>query len=203
MVVYARTKSAYETFCSPECYKAIKEYLDLRQRFGEILKPQSALFRNDFDPENLDQVKHAKPLSHDAIKSKIRSLLIRTGVGKYQKLDDKNTAGRRRNEVQAAHGFRKTAYTQMGRSRMDPEIRELLVGHRIGVRASYLKYSEEDKLNEYLRAVDNLTIDPASRLQKEVDEYKQQQRHIEELEKEMKAIKEEQIEGKEYFRSTD
>lgn len=38
--------------------------------------------------------------------------------------------------------------------------------------------------------MDNLTIDPTKRLQAEVDEYKQQQRHIEVLEKQVKELQE-------------
>ena len=30
------TKSEYYTFCTPECYSAIKSYLDYREKSGEI-----------------------------------------------------------------------------------------------------------------------------------------------------------------------
>ena len=33
--VYARTRDKYFTFCTPECAKAIQEYLDYRKRCGE------------------------------------------------------------------------------------------------------------------------------------------------------------------------
>jgi len=80
--------------------------------------------------------------------------------------------------------FRKFAITQMGRSRMDAEVREMLVGHKLGIRSLYLKYSEEDKLNEYLRAVDNLTIDASNRLLAKVDEFKKQEQEIHDLKRE-------------------
>ena len=54
---------------------------------------------------------------------------------------------------------------------MDPGIREMLAGHKLGVRALYLKYTE-DRLNEYLRAADNLTIAASNRLLAQVDESK-------------------------------
>jgi integrase len=188
VTVYARTRSAYDTFCSPECYRAIQEYIGLRQRFGEVLRKDSPLFRNDFDPNDLQQVKNARPLSYDAIKSKLRQILIRSGVVAYQKLSKENPAGRRRNEVMMSHGLRKAGYTAMARSRMDAEVRELLVGHTIGVRATYLKYSTEDLLNEYLRAVDNLTVDASNRLLAQVDEYKHQQLEINSLKKQLAEI---------------
>lgn len=128
-------------------------------------------------------------MTHDAVKSKIRWLLIRSGVAEYHPLTDKNLSGRRRNDVKASHGFRKFFSNWIGKSRLDVEIQELLMGHKIGLRARYLKYSTEDKLNEYLRAVDNLTIDAANRLQKEVDEYKKQEREIASLKKEILEIK--------------
>jgi hypothetical protein len=117
-------------------------------------------------------------MSYDTVKSKIRQLLLRSGITEYKPVREKNE---RRNIVAASHGFRKFAITQMGRSRMDAEVREMLVGHKLGVRSLYLKYSEEDKLNEYLRAVDNLTINAENRLLAQVDEFKKQERDIQEL----------------------
>jgi integrase len=185
VVIYARTKYQYYSFCTPEAYKAIREYLDLRSRFGEILKDSSPLWRNDFDGTNLKQVKNPKPLGYNAIRSKLRYLLIKTGITERQKL----TEGRRRNEVMMAHGFRKFAYTQMGLSHVNAEVRELVCGHKIGVRGTYLKYTPEDMLAEYERAVDKLTIDPAKRLQAKVDDYKKQELEIQDLRRE----KDEQI----------
>ena len=47
--VYARTRDKYYTFCTPECYEAIQEYLDYRKRCGEELKDKSPLFRKHFN----------------------------------------------------------------------------------------------------------------------------------------------------------
>jgi integrase len=179
--VYPKTRDQYYTFCTPESYKALMAYLDFRQRSGEILSPKSPVFRLDFDPRNKQQVKNAKPMSYDTVKSKIRQLLLRSGITEYKPKREKNE---RRNIVAASHGFRKFAITQMGRSRMDAEVREMLVGHKLGVRSLYLKYSEEDKLNEYLRAVDNLTIDASNRLLAKVDEFKKQEQEIHDLKRE-------------------
>lgn len=80
-----------------------------------------------------------QPLSYDAIRSKIRHLLLRSNVAISKSITDENKIGRRRNEIKAYHGFRKFAITQMGKSRMDPEIREYLVGHN-WVLEDYIQY---------------------------------------------------------------
>ena len=50
--VYARTRDRYFTFCTPECYKAISDYLKYRQRCGEELKDKSPLFRTHFNRQD-------------------------------------------------------------------------------------------------------------------------------------------------------
>lgn len=54
----------------------------------------------------------------------------------------------------------------------------------MGVRGLYYKYSEEDRLNEYLRAVDNLTLNAENRLLAKVDEFRKQEQEIHELKRE-------------------
>lgn len=50
--VYARTKDRYLTFCTPECYSIIEDYLNYRKRSGEELKPNSPLIREQFNKDN-------------------------------------------------------------------------------------------------------------------------------------------------------
>lgn len=170
ITVYKKTREEYYTFCTPEAYHAITEYLEYRKRFGEVITPDSPLFRHDFDPNDARQVKEARPLAYPSVKVKLRTLLIKSGIAKYQSISETNKNGKRRNEVAANHGFRKFSITQMGRSKMDSEIREMLVGHKLGVKGLYLKYNEEDRLQEYLKAVNLLTIDEANRLKTKVEE---------------------------------
>ncbi len=54
----------------------------------------------------------------------------------------------------------------------------------MGVRGLYSKYSEEDRLNEYLRAVDNLTLNAENRLLGKVDDFRKQEQEIHELKRE-------------------
>jgi len=54
-------------------------------------------------------------------------------------------------------------------SKVNPEIREMLLGHKIGLASCYYRPTEEEMYNEYEKAIDNLTIDPANRLQRKVE----------------------------------
>ena len=57
-----------------------------------------------------------------------------------------------------SHGFRKFWMNQAVKSKMPAEQREMLLGHKIGLASAYYRPSEDDLLDAYLVAVDNLTI---------------------------------------------
>ena len=66
------------------------------------------------------------------------------------------------------HGFRKFTITKMAEADMNYEIRERLSGHTIGVAQRYLRFREQKYVEEYLKAVDLLTINEENRLKKKV-----------------------------------
>ena len=78
-----------------------------------------------------------------------------------------------RKQVAANHGFRKFTMTTMANARISPEIREMLLGHSIGLSNSYYRPTVEEMLNEYLKVVNDLIINPSHRLQKKVEELKE------------------------------
>jgi integrase len=53
------------------------------------------------------------------------------------------------------HGFRKFFTTQLINSKVNPEIREMLLGHKIGFASCYYRPSVEEMLAEYEKAIDN------------------------------------------------
>ena len=74
-----------------------------------------------------------------------------------------------RKDVMLAHGFRKFFNTQLVTARINPLVKELLMGHlRIGLESSYYRPLEEDIQMEYEKAIDQLTINPENRLLKKV-----------------------------------
>ena len=74
-----------------------------------------------------------------------------------------------RKEVMASHGFRKFATTNMIRAKVNPEAREMLLGHSIGLSNSYYKPDVNEILTEYLKAIDLLTINEENRLRRKVE----------------------------------
>ena len=153
LTVYENSSEQYFTFITPECKKAIDLYLDMRKRYGEQLTNDSFLIRQQFDVRAVNP--KPKQIEKAALQYKIYDLCNRAGIDKK--------------DVAVAHGFRRFFMTQLVNSKINPEIREMLLGHKIGLAGCYYKPTEEEMFAEYEKAIDNLTIDPANRLQRKVE----------------------------------
>jgi hypothetical protein len=93
-----------------------------------------------------------------------------------------------RHPVPMSHGFRKFWMNQAVKSKMNPEIREMLLGHKIGIASSYYRPTEDEMLDEYMKAVDNLTINEENRLMREVKMLKIEANQFEKLAAKIAAI---------------
>jgi hypothetical protein len=91
------------------------------------------------------------------------------------------------------HGFRKFTHTTMANKLINPEIREMLLGHSIGLSDSYYRPSEFQLLQEYLKVVNDLTINNEFRLSKQVQQLKEKNEDSEYIIKGKLQEKEEQI----------
>ena len=124
----------------------------------------------------------------------LRLILIKTGIRKVIPLTESQTGNKKnRKVVSQNHGFRKFTHTTMANKRINPEIREMLLGHKIGLSSSYYRPSETELLEEYLRVIPDLTINQENRLSRQVQELQEQddyQKFI--IDKKMKE-KDEQI----------
>lgn len=188
-IVYRRTRNEHITFCTPECFAAINTYLQTRIMAGEALKSDSPLFRRDFDHRDSLKAKKPQPITAKTLANRIRTISHNALVTKPIPNTETNPEGRRRNEVAVVHGFRKFAITEMGRAKINPEIREILVNHDLGIRQVYLKYDENDLLSEYVKAIDNLTINPENRLKKQLKEYKEKESEVSALRKDLEDLR--------------
>jgi hypothetical protein len=55
--VYANSKSSrHYTFCTPECRKAIDNYIEFRKSCGENITCKSPLLRREFDKHDIFQI---------------------------------------------------------------------------------------------------------------------------------------------------
>lgn len=181
ITVYASSpRDRYYTFCTPECKQAIDSYLAYRKRFGEILKPSSPLIREQFNIRLIDPFRIANPqtTSQDRVRDIVNQLLKRS-LGRIS-------------DVKQSHGFRKFAITQMIKARLDYASREYLVGHKHsrGLDRNYDRTTEEDRLQEYLKSVDLLTINPENRLKTKIYEMEtERSEQLEQIRKQMNEIR--------------
>jgi integrase/recombinase XerD len=154
LTAYENSREQYFTFITLECKKAIDSYLDMRKRYGEKLTNDSFLIRQQFDVKSPINPK-PKQIEKAALQFKIYDLCNRAGIDKK--------------DVAVAHGFRRFFMTQLVNSKVNPEIREMLLGHKIGLAGCYYKPTEEDMFAEYEKATDLLTINEENRLRKKVE----------------------------------
>ena len=179
IVVYPGTREEYLTFITPESKKAIDTYLDMRTRYGEILDDKSCVIREQFDIRDSFAIRNPKIMKSHSIAWRLVIIAERSGIRKRG--HDKN----KRQNIMAAHGFRKFFTTQCIKSKINPEIREMLLGHKIGLTGSYYRPTEQDLLEEYEKAEDNLTIDPSNKLRKQLEIAKVEKSRIERIEQKM------------------
>ena len=169
ITVYENTKDEYYCFCSAECAKDIDSYIAYRERCYEKITPEAPLVREQFDRNNPDKARNPRHLPLNTLGFHIRELLIAAGIQTVEHLTETKTNGRLKKEVMRSHGFRKFATTNMIRAKINPEAREMLLGHSIGLSDSYYRPDANEILTEYLKAVDLLTINEENRLRRKVE----------------------------------
>lgn len=161
--VYRRTPSEYLTFCTPECAKAIQEYLRYREQAGEKITPDAPLIREQFGASS---VNNPRPLTKGAAMEIIGRAFRNAGLRTVE-------AGQRhkRKENMLTHGLRKFARKNMRKAGVDPLIIEYLIGHQSGdmkagvskLMMTYDPAEDGELLAEYLKAIPNLTISSVER----------------------------------------
>jgi integrase len=155
VTVYRGDNEEYFTFCTPECAKEIDAYLDFRTRRGEKISQDSYLLVRKFSPKS--KVKGI-PLKGRALWAILEDCISNSGL---REIDHVNPF--KRKQIAIFHGFRKFFTKQLIDSKLNPEIREMLLGHKIGLASCYYKPTEQEMLNEYLKAVGLLTINEENR----------------------------------------
>ena len=77
----------------------------------------------------------------------------------HKDLESKLESGKRRHEFQTDHGFRKWFKTRCEIAGMKPINIEKLMNHSTGISDSYYRATEQELLEDYLKAIDMLSID--------------------------------------------
>jgi integrase len=188
ITVYEGFKEEYITFTTPECTVAINSYLKMRERYGEKLNSNSFLIREQFDIRDPFAISKCKEVKANTLTGKLIDLAVRAGIRQKEVLEGK-PHGTIRNDVPIAHGFRKFFTTQLVKSDVKSELRWLLEGHNLKANdPAYVRTQEEDLLEQYQKGIDNLTIDPANRLQRTVETLKIEKSRIDLLEAKIQKL---------------
>ena len=98
-----------------------------------------------------DARKNVYPWGYDAIKKAYHVRLVKAGL---RTVDHVNKVNRK--EVKMTHGFRFFFKSQLVLAKVDPDLRELLLGHSPlkDLKLVYTKMSEDEMLEEYMKEVD-------------------------------------------------
>lgn len=154
VTIYRGTNDQYVTFISPEAWQRFQDYQQTRETAGEKITKNSPVLRNIFGVcgSVVVDVNKVEPLAVHGIEGAFRRVHQRAGVKHTEKGD----------HFKILHSYRKVFKTRCDLAGLNKSIVELLMGHSIGVGDSYLKPTENQLLEEYLKAVPQLAVDQAN-----------------------------------------
>lgn len=190
ITIYENDKEEHFTYCTFECAAAIDNYLAMRKRYGEKFYPNSFLIREQFDIRDPFAISKCQRTVSNTLVNKIIDLAIRSGIRKKEVLEEgkKHLGGSLRKEVAICHGFRKYYTTKLINKKINPEIREMLLGHKIGLAGVYYKPTDDDFLEEYQKVIDELTIDPTKKMLRTIEVLKIEKSRVDMLEAKMQKF---------------
>lgn len=85
-------------------------------------------------------------------------------------LQESQRSGQKRYPIPRSHGFRRFVITTMINKRINETIRNLLTDHSVKLDKDYYYPTEEEKLAEYLKVADALTINEENRLRRKLEQ---------------------------------
>jgi integrase len=153
--VYVGEPERYTTFITPEAYIELEKWMNFRKRCGENITKESWVMRTLWDTA----IRGAQGDLHNPVglsRKALSNLIVRAEWA--QGVRTKLAPGIRRHEFKEDHGFRKFFRTRAEHAGMRPSTSKMLMGHSLGIDDSYFKPTEEEMLQDYLKAVPSLTV---------------------------------------------
>ncbi|HET7149234.1 MAG TPA: hypothetical protein VFI73_12125 [Candidatus Nitrosopolaris sp.] len=168
IIVYAGDDEEYFSFTTPEAYCHLERWMDYRKECGENIDENSWLMRQLWNTKQGNYhhgtIEGASKLKSSGVKRLIEDALWTQGIRKISNLE------RHRYEFQTDHGFRKWFKTRCEIAGMKSINIEKLMGHSVGISDSYYRATEDELLDDYLKAVPLLTLSSENRLRKQMEE---------------------------------
>jgi integrase len=195
IIVYRGHRAQYYTFTTFECAEALDSYIEYRKRMGEAITDNSPLLRNAIS-SNLPWVKKLKEVK--PVKSFIDPIYrITNKAGIRTRTHNRQT----QHKHMLDHAFRKFCNTKMIEARLEHNTKEFLLGHKVsrGLDNEYDRTPVHNRLSEYLKAIELLTISPENILRKKLAESEmtintklaQKDKQISALERQMRQYRKE------------
>jgi site-specific recombinase XerD len=187
ITVYSYDKNErYVTFCTPECAITIDKYLQYRKEVeGDTNinnKPDSPLLYRKITLYAEGHKQHEMSIKNmfnehmksNSIQQQIARLQRKSRVTTIEKITDPSMVGKIRKEMMRCHSFRKIFNTTCIDNNVNHYVKEKLMGHRarLGLDVNYFRPSESQLLDEYLKVVNDLTINDENRLKMQNEELK-------------------------------
>lgn len=161
--VYSGDIEEYTTFLTPEASIAVDDYLAKRRFDGEVLTPESYLFRQQNHDKPLDRVVMAMIIKRVADNANVRGT---KNSGRYG--------------VQMCHGFRKRFNTILKENnQVNDNAIEKMLGHKRGLDGTYLQIPDDRLLEHFMKGVADLTISDEQRLLIEKNQLEQEKIELE------------------------
>lgn len=153
IIVYRGEAEEYPTFITPEAYESLKEYMDFRKDHREKITEKSWVLRDEFDVAKSSRgiATIPKKLQSSGLKRLIERALW------AQNLRKPLESGEKRHEFKTDHGFRKYFKT-ISEKHMKSLHVEMLMGHATGLADNYYRISDDEMLEEYMKAIPALSV---------------------------------------------
>jgi integrase len=196
--IYENTKEEYITFCTPECANMIDDYIEQRKKAGEKITDESFLIRNDFYNLSTIQARTPKQINLGSLSLLMDRLLVQAGLKTVNHRTE--TYKYQRQNKSLFHAFRKYFNTCLANCDVNVTIKEMLMGHSVGLDDSYYRPNEKQLLTEYLKAINELTIHEENRLRRKVDILEAKNNEIANMKQEMNLVKQSMLDFQELLK---
>ncbi len=183
VIVYPESTEEYVTYLTPEASKVLDAYLNKRREDGELIKPESPVFRTQYQIG----IQKVVPLSERGM-SNVMQRVIKRSLIKREKINNGQ-----RYDVQLDHGFRKRWNTILKLNKdVSPAIVEKMMGHKVNLDSVYLTPTDDQMFEEFQKEIADLTIDDSERVRVENQNLESEKTELEKKVNEIEQMKQQQ-----------